>query len=108
LSYTRVRPINYHGTQPVSTAMQRALETASVPGVFRAGQALNRRRFAAYTDVSINNEKEVIQCLTPSAVTSLGSPAKLLTLCTGALPSAWTSEKQKLGRDGSNPVAFFI
>ncbi len=49
----------------------------------------------------------MIQCLTPSAVTSLGSPAKLLTLCTGALPSAWTSEKQKLGRDGSNPVAFF-
>jgi hypothetical protein len=33
----------------------------------------------------------VIQCLLPSAVTSLGSPAKLLSLATGAL-SAWTSE----------------
>src|ERR1019366_4773943 len=51
--------------------------------------------------------KEVIQCLLPSAVTSLGSPAKLFSgLAKGAL-SAWTSELQKLRRDGSNPAAPF-
>ena len=38
--------------------------------------ALNTRRFATYTEVSINKRKEVIQCLLPSAVTSLGSPAR--------------------------------
>jgi hypothetical protein len=43
LSYTRARPINYHGKEAASTAMHRALETAFVPGVFRAGRALNRR-----------------------------------------------------------------
>jgi hypothetical protein len=43
LSYTRARPINYHGMQAASTAMRRTLETASVPSVFRADRALNRR-----------------------------------------------------------------
>ncbi len=57
LSYTRVRPINYHAMEAASTAMHRSLETAFVRGVFRAGRALNRRRFAAYTEVSINNER---------------------------------------------------
>ncbi len=57
LSYTRARPLNYHATEAASTAMRRSLETAFIPGVFRPGRALNRRRFAAYTDVSINNER---------------------------------------------------
>jgi len=57
LSYTRARPLNYHAMGAASTAMRRALETAFIPGVFRPGRALNRRRFAAYTDVSINNER---------------------------------------------------
>jgi hypothetical protein len=49
----------------------------------------------------------VIQCLTPSAVTSLGSPAKpVLAWQQGAL-SAWTSELQKLGRDGGIPSRLF-
>ena len=43
LSYTRARPIHYHATEAASTAMHRALETASVPSVFRAWRALNRR-----------------------------------------------------------------
>jgi hypothetical protein len=34
-------------------------------------------RFRAYDPASINKRKEVIQCLIPSAVTSLGSPARL-------------------------------
>jgi hypothetical protein len=42
LSYTRARPMNYHAMEAASTAMHRALETAFVPGVFRAGRALNR------------------------------------------------------------------
>jgi hypothetical protein len=37
LSYTRARPINYHGKEAASTAMHRALETAFVPGVFSCG-----------------------------------------------------------------------
>jgi len=57
LSYTRARPINYHAKEAASTAMHRALETAFVPSVFGADRALNRRRFAAYTEVSINNER---------------------------------------------------
>ena len=57
LSYTRARPLNYHAMGAASTAMRRSLETAFIPGVFRPGRALNRRRFAAYTEVSINNER---------------------------------------------------
>jgi hypothetical protein len=38
---------------------------------------LNNTGIAAYIDVFRNQRKEVIQCLLPSAVTSLGSPAKL-------------------------------
>jgi hypothetical protein len=45
-------------------------------GKFSKFGALNSGRFAAYIAISINNEKEVIQCLISSAVTSLGSPAK--------------------------------
>ena len=57
LSYTRARPLNYHAMGAASTAMHRSLETAFIPGVFRPGRALNRRRFATYTEVSINNER---------------------------------------------------
>jgi len=39
--------------------------------------ALNSAGNAAYIGVFRNQRKEVIQCLLPSAVTSLGSPAKL-------------------------------
>src|SRR3954452_3419737 len=38
---------------------------------------LNNTGIAAYIDVFRNQRKEVIQCLLPSAITSLGSPAKL-------------------------------
>jgi hypothetical protein len=37
LSYTRARPITYHGKEAASTAMHPALETAFVPGVFSCG-----------------------------------------------------------------------
>jgi len=57
LSYTRARPFNYHAMEAASTAMHRALETACVPGMFRPGRPLNMPRFAAYTEVSINNER---------------------------------------------------
>jgi hypothetical protein len=73
----------------------------------RHGTALNRGRFDAYTWISTTKRKEVIQCLLPSAVTSLGSPAKLsLRLGIGAL-SALDQRVQKSGRDGSNPAAPF-
>ena len=67
--------------------------------------ALNTRRFATYTEVSINKRKEVIQCLLPSAVTSLGSPAKLIRLGNRAF-SAPDQRVQKSGR-GGNPAASF-
>jgi len=44
LSYTRARPINYHAGEATSTA-----DAPAAP--------LNRRRFPAYTDVSINTTK---------------------------------------------------
>jgi len=49
--------------------------------------------------------KEVIQCLLPSAVTSLGSPARPLSygLASGR-SQPWTSE-QELERGGSHPAA---
>jgi len=50
----------------------------------------------------------VIQCLTPGAVTSLGSPARLFQAWHQGVLSAWTSELQQLRRDGSNPVASFL
>lgn len=52
----------------------RPLRTGLVPP---GPPALNSGGVAAYIEVSRNQRKEVIQCLLPSAVTSLGSPAKL-------------------------------
>jgi hypothetical protein len=52
LSYTRARPINYHARQAASTSMRRLW-----PVVRRRFQTLNRGRFAAYTEFSINNER---------------------------------------------------
>ena len=47
-------------------------------GPVPAGQSpLNSGGLPAYIEVFRNQRKEVIQCLLPSAVTSLGSPAKL-------------------------------
>ena len=46
----------------------------------------------------------MIQCLLPSAVTSLGSPAKLSSLANGR-SQRLDQRAQVLGRDGSNPVA---
>jgi len=55
LSYTRAQAMNYHGMDVASTAMRRF---GPVPEVSIAPrQPLNRRRFAAYTRVSINNER---------------------------------------------------
>jgi len=59
LSYTRAQRINYHATGAASTAMRgSAPQNRFCPaGLFRAGGALNRRRFVAYTEISINNER---------------------------------------------------
>jgi len=46
----------------------------------------------------------VIQCLVPSAVTSLGSPAELDRLGLEGVSSAWTSEFQERGATG-HPAA---
>jgi hypothetical protein len=43
----------------------------------RTSKGLNMPRVRAYDLVSNNKRKEVIQCLVQSAVTSLGSPARL-------------------------------
>jgi hypothetical protein len=42
----------------------------------RPESGLNAGRFGRYIEGPINQRKEVIQCLVPSAVTSLGSPAE--------------------------------
>jgi hypothetical protein len=48
--------MNYHARLAASTAMRRfGPETALFPKPLPA--ALNKRRFDAYTDVSINNER---------------------------------------------------
>jgi hypothetical protein len=72
--------MNYHAMPAGSTAMDGSCCSAAgcAPAL-----PLNRRRFAAYSEVSTQQRKEVIQCLIPSAVTSLGSPAKLLSLALG-------------------------
>ena len=43
-----------------------------------------------------------------SAVTSLGSPAKPVWAWQQGALSAWTSELQKLGRDGVIPSRLFL
>ena len=56
LSYTRLWPINYHARLAASTAMRRLnSETAAIARAVLT--ALNRRRFADYIDLSINNER---------------------------------------------------
>ena len=92
LSYTRVRPINYHATPAASTTLNLA----------RAGPGLNRRRFPAYIGISINR-KEVIQCLIPSAVTSLGSPAKPVWLRNRALSAPGPASAKNRGATGVIP-----
>ena len=71
----------YHGPAAVSTVQGAGFWAASgrcAQGRFRAGHPpLNSGGISAYIDVFRNQRKEVIQCLLPSAVTSLGSPAKL-------------------------------
>jgi len=52
--------------------------------------------------------KEVIQCLTPSAVTSLGSPAKLSWAWQTGRSQRLDQRVQQPGRDGSHPVASFF
>jgi hypothetical protein len=50
LSYTRVRPINYHATPAASTTHDLLWRPLRRTG-------LNRRRFPAYIGVTINNER---------------------------------------------------
>jgi hypothetical protein len=64
LSYTRARPINYHGRQAASTAMSgfgplgRPRRRPLFPRRrWRPAGALNTGRFDAYTEASINNER---------------------------------------------------
>jgi hypothetical protein len=64
LSYTRARPINYHGRQAASTAMSgfgplgRPRRRPLFPRRrSRLAGALNTGRFDAYTEASINNER---------------------------------------------------
>jgi len=84
LSYTRIRGLtNTAGRRsqlpepPLSTAFRPLVS----PLAHRAGSAapppLNSGAVAAYIVGFRNQRKEVIQCPLPSAVTSLGSPAKL-------------------------------
>jgi hypothetical protein len=50
----------------------------------------------------------VIQCLTPSAVTSLGSPAKPVSAWQQGALSAWTSEYKGWNATGQSPSRFFV
>src|SRR6266567_6626346 len=69
---------------------------------------LNSGGLPAYIEVFRNQRKEVIQCLLPSAVTSLGSPAKLSKrLGIGAL-SALDQRARNRARRGSPRRAFFV
>jgi len=59
LSYTRARGMNYHAMEAASTAKRPiGLQTFRVPpAAFAPGEPLNRHRFPAYTELSINNER---------------------------------------------------
>ena len=69
---------------------------------------LNSGGLPAYIEISRNQRKEVIQCLLPSAVTSLGSPAKLSIRAwhRGALSPGPASKKS--GATGSPRRAFSL
>jgi hypothetical protein len=70
----------------------------------RAG--LNSGAMAAYIEVFRNQRKEVIQCLISSAVTSLGSPARLrMKSGIGALPALDQRDK-KSGATGFPAAPF--
>jgi hypothetical protein len=78
------------------------------PGSVPRRRPLNSGRLPAYIDVFRNQRKEVIQCLLPSAVTSLGSPAKLWIRAShrGALSPGPASKKS--GATGSPRRAFSL
>jgi hypothetical protein len=80
--------------------------TAALEALAGRPRSLNIVRFSVYIEVSVNQRKEVIQCLLSSAVTSLGSPAKLvLGFAKGAL-SAWSSECKDWGATGKPAAPF--
>ena len=69
---------------------------------------LNKRGVAAYIDVFRNQRKEVIQCLLPSAVTSLGSPAKLSSLALALSAPGPASTNVGTRREQSCRVFFYL
>jgi hypothetical protein len=110
LSYTRARGINYHAATSASTAMRRVGPAGLVPrDAHRLCRAcpLTSAESLPILMFPSTQRKEVIQCLLPSAVTSLGSPARLFSGLASGRSQPWTSELRKLGRGGSNPAASF-
>src|SRR4051812_12006403 len=67
---------------------------------------LNTARFRPYTRSSTKQRKEVIQCLTRNAVTSLGSPANAISFGITGAPAP-DQRVQTTRRGGSNPAALF-
>jgi hypothetical protein len=94
LSYTRARPINYHGRQLASTSM-------------RPPEPLTGADSVPILMLPSTQRKEVIQCLSPSAVTSLGSPAKLSRLGNGALSAPGPASYKSWGATGAIPSRLF-
>jgi hypothetical protein len=84
-----------------AASVPRGAHRSRRPGPLTTADSLLILRFPS------TQRKEVIQCLTPSAVTSLGSPARLILGLASGRSQPWTSELRKLGRDGSNPAASF-
>jgi hypothetical protein len=109
LSYTRALAMNYHATETASTAMR---QISCVKGCVPPSSFAPRGPLTGGDSVPIlmfpsTQRKEVIQCLIPSAVTSLGSPAKLFQAWQQGALSAWTSEHKSQGATGAIPSRLF-
>jgi len=101
--------MNYHATETASTAMR---QISCVKGCVPPSSFAPRGPLTGGDSVPIlmfpsTQRKEVIQCLIPSAVTSLGSPAKLFQAWQQGALSAWTSEHKSQGATGAIPSRLF-
>ena len=110
LSYTRAQGMTYHATRGASTVDAPICPLAGLvpPPIGPPDAPLTRCESLPILRFPPTQRKEVIQCLLPSAVTSLGSPARLFQGLAIRALSAPDQRAQQSGRGGSNPAAFFI
>ena len=110
LSYTRAQGMTYHATRGASTVDAPICPLAGLvpPPIGPPDAPLTRCESLPILRFPPTQRKEVIQCLLPSAVTSLGSPARLFQGLAIRALSAPDQRAQNRDAAGAIPPRFFV